>query len=308
MAKCLICYQDTGSEAEYHLNCSKQLFNGPEPLQLEYDLGQMKELARKTVASHANVTGAQPKISLALLTSKAGPSRLTLDVKGEYILKPPSEAFPMMGESEAVTMQMAKVAGIAVVPHGLIRLHSGELAYITRRTDRHKGAKIHQEDLCQLSERLSEHKYLSSVEKVGKVIAKYCTYPGLAKVDFYTLVLYSFITGNKDMHMKNYSLTHKKDAIMLSRVYDLLNVRLVNPKDKEESALTINGKKSNLNARDFKMMADNLGLTDKQVEGVNKTVLSKANQYKIIISRSFLSNEAKAEYMKFLELNINLFK
>ena len=167
----------------------------------------MHELAEKIVRQHTTVTGVQPKLSLDLQAS-GGTSRLTLvGLWGQYILKPPSPEYPQMPENEDLTMHLAQVFSITTVPHTLIRLESGELAYLTRRIDRTgNGRKRGMEDCCQLAERLTADKYRGSMELVARTIRRYSSQAALDSVTLYELTLFCFLIGNADMHLKNFSL------------------------------------------------------------------------------------------------------
>lgn len=220
MNNCLFCYQpvETG---EYHPACSKKFFGTMKVPILELNREQLNKLAQITVNERLALTGVLPKISLSLKEEK-GNKRLTLiGLWGDYILKPQSTEFSFMPEVEDLTMHLAKLFKIETAEHALIRTSTGELAYITKRFDRVKGEKIHVEDLCQLSELLTEQKYKSSYERVGKIIRLYATNSGLDVINYFRLVLFSFLTGNNDMHLKNFSLMHtdmstRKDILRLS--------------------------------------------------------------------------------------------
>lgn len=139
-----------------------------------------------------------------------------------------------------------------------MRTSIGELVYITKRFYREKKQKIHVEDMCQLSELLTEQKYKSSYERIGKVLRKHVTNLGLDTIKYFRLVLFCFLTGNNDMHLKNFSLMHTDKGILLSPAYDLLNINLIFPSDKEDLALTLNGKKKRIKRLDFDKFAENL--------------------------------------------------
>ncbi|WP_242917242.1 HipA domain-containing protein [Pontibacter liquoris] len=193
------------------------------------------------------VTGVQPKLSLELSAGEreGAPKRLTnVGLWGGYILKPPSKHYIELPEVEDLTMHLATIAGITVVPHSLIRLQSGNLAYITRRIDRTRKGKLHKEDMCQHTERLAEDKYHGSYEQIAKSIRRYSTNPGLDVVNFYEQVLFSFLIGNADMHLKNFSLLLQPAlGPVLAPAYDLVATALVNRADEKDMALMLNGKK-----------------------------------------------------------------
>ncbi len=177
----------------------------------------------------------QAKLSLHLTgTSKEGSDRrfTVVGLWGGYILKPPTATYPQLPEVEDVTMHLAQLAKIKTAPHSLVRLQSGSLAYLTKRIDRTNKGKLAMEDFCQLTERPTEDKYRGSTEQIAKAILKFSATPGLDVVNFFELVLFSFLTGNADMHLKNFSLLEQPGLGMtLAPAYDLVNTALVNPTD-----------------------------------------------------------------------------
>lgn len=295
MNNCLFCYQpvETG---DYHPTCSKKFFDTTQVPILELDKEKLDQLAQITVNERLALTGVQPKISLSL-NSENGSKRLTLvGLWGDYILKPQSPNFAFMPEVEDLTMHVAKLFKIETAQHALIRTSTGELAYITKRFDRVKDKKIHVEDLCQLSELLTEQKYKSSYERVGKIIKRYTTNSGLDTIKYFRLVLFSFITGNNDMHLKNFSLMHTDKGILFSPAYDLLNVNLVFPDDKEDLALTLSGRKKKIKQVNFDELAMSLGITAIVRNNIYKDFSKQANKVYDLIDRSFLTDAYKEEY------------
>lgn len=304
MPNCLFCYQpvETG---EYHIACSKRFFGTVQVPYLELDREKLNKLAQITVNERLALTGVQPKISLSLNGEK-GNRRLTLvGLWGEYILKPQSTDFPFMPEVEDLTMHLAQLFKIETAEHALIRTATGELAYITKRFDRKKGKKIHVEDLCQLSQLLTEQKYNSSYERVGKIIRQFATNAGLDAIKYFRLVLFSFLTGNNDMHLKNFSLIHHNNNIILSPAYDLLNVNLIYPKDKEDMALTLGGRKRKIKQSDFNQLAASLGISDLVRNNIYKDFSKHADKIPDYIDLSFLTDEYKEQYVKVVTNKFN---
>lgn len=300
MSNCLFCYQpvETG---EYHPACSKKFFGTSQVPTLELDQEQLNKLAQITVNERLALTGVQPKISLSLNGEK-GNKRLTLvGLWGDYILKPQSADFAFMPEVEDVTMHLAKLFKIETAQHALIRTSTGELAYITKRFDRAKGKKIHVEDLCQLSELLTEQKYKSSYERVGKVIKQYTTNSGLDAIKYFRLVLFSFLTGNNDMHLKNFSLMHTDRGVLFSPAYDLLNVNLIFPEDKEDLALTLGGRKRKIKRLDFDQFAISLGISEIVKNNIYKDFSKQMEKVHDWIENSFLTDELKEKYIQIFE-------
>jgi len=276
---------------------------------MDYTRGDMDRLAAEVIQSQTTLTGVQAKLSLNL-TNHEGTKRLTIvGLWGQYIFKPQTEDFELLPEVEDLTMHLAEYAKLPVARHSLIRLTDGSLGYITKRFDRDaKGGKIAMEDMCQLSERKTEDKYKSSYEQVAKMIAHYSSVPRLDLTNFFELLLFCWITGNNDMHLKNFSLYCPKSQYVLAPAYDLVNAALVNPSDKEELALTLNGKKSRLKLQDFIQAAERMGLTEKFVEQTVERFLKFLPVWQQTISRSFLTDELKQGYVEMLKERLQRLK
>jgi len=305
MKKCLACYLPLNKgEIDFHPSCSKRLFGQSIPPVIPYSEEQMGELAMQVIKSQTTVTGVQPKLSLELAkgANKQVPGRFTIvGLWGGYILKPPTLNYPQLPEVEDLTMHLAGIAKINVVPHSLIRLKSGNPAYITRRIDRSKQGKLAMEDMCQLTERLTEDKYRGSCEQVAKTILQFSVNPVLDVVNFFEMVLFSFLTGNADMHLKNFSLISQPGiGYILSPAYDLVATKLVNPADDEEMALTLNGKKKKLRRSDFTAAFNTLKLDPKQQENIFSKMEKAKDKWNGFIDRSFMSDEFKVAYKELL--------
>ena len=306
MKRCLYCYQPlTENEPDFHPSCSRKIFDQPVPPELPYTEAQMADLALKVVQTQVTVTGVQAKLSLHLESPEGQrtPKRFTIvGLWGGYILKPPTGHYPQLPEVEDLTMHLARLARISVVPHSLIRLQSGGLAYITKRIDRVKTGKLHMEDMCQLTERLTEDKYHGSHEQVAKAILKYSHNPGLDVVNYFEQVLFSFLTGNADMHLKNFSLIKLPGrGYVLSPAYDLVATALVNPADKEDLALTLNGKKKKINRNDFITAFRTLDLDPKQQDNIFRKMMHAKAGWMDFIGISFLSDDFKERLMTIIE-------
>lgn len=299
--KCLICYEPMNtSESEYHGKCCKKFFGSSTAPQIPFSIGEVKERAIQVLGKSVSVTGVQPKISLESKRSNKKDMRFTIvGMWGNYILKPPIEQYPQMPEIEDLTMHLAKLLKIKVADHALIRLKSGETAYLTKRFDRVNKEKLALEDMAQLTGTLTENKYRGSLEKVGKVIKQYSSNPGVDLISFYELTLFSFIIGNADMHLKNFSLlTNSENEVMLSPAYDLLSTKLLIPQDAEELALPMNGKKSNLKKSDFTSFAENLEINSVSIKNIHNKFLANGKVMLEFIDKSFLSSKMKDEYKK----------
>jgi len=303
MNKCLYCYKELQDELDFHEQCSLEFFGTKETPKLPYTLDEMSELAKNVIERSVTVPGVQAKLSLSLVnaTREATDGRLTVvgALGGNYILKPPSEDFPEMPQNEHLTMRIAEAYGIQVVQSTLIRLKSGELAYLTKRIDRNAdGSKIHMLDMFQITEAFD--KYKSSMEKVGKAIGNYSSNTLLDKLFFYEQALFSFLTGNNDMHLKNFSMIHTDLGWLLAPAYDLLNVAILNPEDTEELALTLGGKKKKFTKSHFEDFGKGLVLTPLQIKRVFERLIKNKSKAMGWIDDSFLSKEMKIDYRDLL--------
>jgi len=307
--RCLYCYKELEQDADFHPSCSKQFFGSATPPRLEYSLEQMNELAKEVVARSISVPGVQPKLSMSLFKEAKNLTHYRLTVVGalggNYIFKPPSEDFPLMPENEHITMRIAEDFGIRVVPSSLIRLKSGELSYISKRIDREdEKKKIHMLDMFQILEAFD--KYRGSMERIGNALGKYSSNTLLDKLSLLEITLFSFLTGNNDMHLKNFSMIHSPVGWVLAPAYDLLNVSILLPEDTEELALTLDGRKKKLTKSHFEKFGSDLGLTEKQVKGVFKRFFRNKSKAFEWLNKSFLPEEYKEKYKKLLEIRYSI--
>ena len=302
MSKCLYCYKELGpGEVDFHKSCCRKFFGTATAPSLDYTRAQMDELAAQVIRSQTTLTGVQPKLSLNLDKHKDSQKLTIVGLWGDYIFKPQTERFAMLPENEDLTMHLAEIAKIKIVPHTLIRMKDGSIGYLTKRIDRKAdGQKIAMEDMCQLTERQTEHKYRSSYEQIGKAIRKYSTNAQLDMVDFLELVYFSWLTGNNDMHLKNFSLYSPAGEPVLTPAYDLLNAVISNPADDDELALNLNGKKKRMKDADFRSAYRTCGVPEIIFDRVKKKYLNLLPKFEEEIQRSFLSDELKTFYINLL--------
>lgn len=297
--KCLYCYEPIFKGSDFHTKCSQVFFGTQTPPGIFYTIDQMAELAKEVVERSVMVPGVQPKLSMSLVKEAQGKgdARLTIvgALGGQYIFKPPTDKFREMPENEHLTMRIAEAFGIKVVPSSLIRLASGELSYITKRIDRtESGDKIHMLDMFQIIEAFD--KYKSSMEKVGKAINAHSDNAMLDKILFFELAVFCFLTGNNDMHLKNFSMIRSSSGWVLAPAYDLLNVAIVLSEDTEEIALSMEGKKNKLKKEHFIRFGKGLAMNDKQIDGVFSRMAKIKPKAIEWIDRSFLSSDMKRAY------------
>jgi len=308
MSKCLFCYKSVQeTDQEYHVKCCKSFFNVASLPELELDKKLLEDLANQTVNKRIAVTGVQPKLSVDLAKTRKGTERLTIvGLWGSYILKPQHDQFLHMPETEDLTMHLAALFKIKTCRHTLMRTLEGELVYLAKRFDRSDGQKIHIEDFCQLSNLLTEQKYKGSYEKIGKLIREFCTHKGLDSLAFFELLLFSFLTGNNDMHLKNFSLVHGEGEVRLSPAYDLLNVNLIFPQDKEELGLTLNGKKRKITKKDFDILGKSLNQPERAIENIYQKFTGKRAKVEALIQSSYLPDDWKKRYLEIWDQKLRI--
>lgn len=259
-------------------------------------------------ASKLSIQGVQPKLS-AVLSIKKQQFEI-VDQFGNFIIKPQSDIFPELPENEDLTMRMAKVYGIEVPLHGLVYSKDHSKSYFIKRFDRYsKGRKFATEDFAQLTGSSRDTKYNFTMEKIVKVLDDFCTFPSIEKAELFKRVLFCFVTGNEDMHLKNFSLITKSGKTTLAPAYDFLNSSIAIKNPQEEMALKLKGKKSNFKATDLidYFAKERLGLSDKVIDQIMKRMFENAEKWKDLIEISFLSEDMKEKYFKLLRERVGRF-
>lgn len=311
--RCLCCYKPLREgETDYHPTCLKHFFGTPYAPELPYTRKNLDQLAKVVIEKSTTVTGVQKKLSLDLQHDEQGnPARLTIvGIMGRYILKPQSERFTALPEVEDLTMHLAEIARIPVVPHCLIRFADGELNYITRRIDRTTdGRKLAMEDCCQISGMLTEQKYQSSYEHIASIIKQHSSVAGLDVQNFWEQVIFSWIVGNADMHLKNFSLiSPEADHYRLTPAYDLVSTALVMPEDTEETALYLQGFKKNLMPFDFIHAMEDSGIATNVAERTLSRFQKFKDKWFECIDYSFITDVQKSEFKSIIAHRLDTLK
>ena len=311
--KCLYCYKELKEgQTDYHPACARKFFGVKNAPKLPYVRAQLGDLARKVVRAQTTLTGVQAKLSLDIdRGGRNQTDRFTIvGLWGRFILKPQTDTYRALPELEDLTMHLAEAAKITTVPHSLIRFSDGELCYITRRIDRlPDGRKIPMEDMCQLTGRLTEYKYKGSYEQIAKAIRRYSSAPQLDVVNFWEVVVFSWLTGNADMHLKNFSLYNPDGSgHMLTPAYDMLATTLAMPDDTEELALTLNGKKRKLRKADFIRSITSSGVDEKVIDNMARRFGRVLPKWFDLIDRSFLPEDMRHAYKNLILRRIIMLK
>ena len=313
--RCLCCNKEITNPSEYegnvswHVKCMKRFFGTSNLPEIDVSKRALERLAKQTVNKGLTVPGVQKKLSLHLDTVDKTARLTIVDYPTGYILKPQSEEYACLPEAEFLSMKMAEIAGIKTVPNALLRFR-GNYAYVTKRIDRSGDQTYAMEDFCQLSGRITADKYRSSYENCGKVIKKYSQNVGLDVTEFYYRLLFCFCTGNSDMHLKNFSLMEDRPGsrrFSLSAAYDMLPVNVIMPADKEQMALTLNGKKQNLKRKDFLILAESLGIQEKVATGLIKQIVKYEEAFLREVDLSYVPKEMKANLSFLIQKRMEIF-
>lgn len=291
------------------MKVNKAFFGTKATPEIIIDKKALTELVSKSIKGKQAVTGVQKKLSVNLESSAT--ERLTIvDYPAGYILKPQTEDYRALPESEDLVMDISKLAGVHTVPHGLVRLND-EYAYITKRIDRNVTKKIVEkyamEDFCQLSEKSTAMKYRGSYERCVDIINKYSSISGADRVEFFLRILVSFVTGNSDMHLKNFSLIETEPGnrkFVLSPAYDLLPVSIVNPEDDEELALTLNGKKKNIQRKDFMVLAEKCNMPSMVAERMMNRTINLLPEFIKLTRQSEMPKDLQEKFIELMKERI----
>lgn len=299
----------------WHKECVKAFFGSQKLPVLDLSEETLKRLAEESTNKGFTVPGVQKKLSLHL-TEENSPRLTLVNYPTGYILKPQTEEYETLPEAEYLVMQMAKQVGIKTVPFALIKMNGqGDLAYITKRIDRvtvdGKKQMLAMEDFCQLEERLTEDKYKGSYERCAKVIQKYSSMAKFDLTELYLHLVFSFVVGNSDMHLKNFSLIEKMECnneYVLSAAYDLLPVNAIMPEDEEEFALTLFKKKRKIKRKDFLLFAGEIGIEQKSAEKMIAKVIKAKDNFIAMCEESYLSAAVKERLIKLIENRVEALK
>ena len=312
---CLCCGKPlkTDDGTRWHKACIRRFFGTATLPEIKIDEDTLTALALENTGKGVTVPGVQKKLSLHLLSDTASPRLTLVDYPTGYILKPQVADFEALPQAEHLVMSMADATGIATVPHALI-CQNGEIAYLTKRIDRRFGENsvelLAMEDFCQLDRRLTEDKYRGSDERCAKVIRQYSSRKQLDLSELFLRLVFSYVVGNSDMHLKNFSLIEPEvgsGRYVLSAAYDLLPVNVVMPEDTEEFALAMNGKKQNLRKKDFMVFADACGIQKNAAEKMIAKVLSMKERYLLLCEESLLPDRLKQRFAALMEKRCSIF-
>jgi len=317
---CLCCGKPLSNDSTvekasfWHNSCIKKFFFSKNLPKIDITDKVLEQYANENIKNGITVPGVQRKLSLHL--TQGNNPRLTLvNYPTGYILKPQVPEYRSLPEAEFLVMQMALRTGIKTVPFALYMMENSSYSYITRRIDRIMPSNtiktnMHaMEDFCQLSGRLSQDKYHGSYEQCSRIISKYSINTGLDLSELFVRIVFSYVVGNSDMHLKNFSLietTPNSQEYVLSPAYDMLPVNIILPEDEDQLALTLNGKKRNIKKKDFLALAENAGILSKSAEKIINKIVTLKETYLNMCSDSYLPNDMKSEFYKLITDRISI--
>jgi serine/threonine-protein kinase HipA len=300
MARCSITYE-TCENGKYSLKGLKKL--SPRLKSLKDFPFSAEDQVREAIARAAkmSIQGVQPKLSVRLNVKNE--IFEIVDSGGQYILKPQTIHYREVPQNEDVTMRLAELVGINVPLHGLVYSKDGTMTYFIRRFDRAgRNRKIPIEDFAQLSGKDRDTKYESSMEQIISIIETFCTFPAIEKLKLFNMTIFNFLTGNEDMHLKNFSVIRRDQKVELSPGYDLLNTTII-LNSQEELALPLNGKKNKLKRNDFfdYFAKDRLELSPKTIVQTRRRIVRAFPKWMDLIQKCFLSDTLKAQYINLMQ-------
>lgn len=299
--RCLFSYEIINKNENYSQSSLRKLHRqlkclDPFPYSREEQLETAKKMAVKL-----SIQGVQPKLSVDLNLKTS--SFELCQRGGKFIVKPQVAGYAALPENEDLSMRLARLAGVEVPWHGLLLSKDGGLSYVIKRFDRlSRNKKLAVEDFSQLIGATRTTKYLASMERLAEVIEDFCTYPLVEARKFFRQSLFSFLIGNEDLHIKNFSLIKRGGKVQLSPAYDLVNSTLaLNGNAEEEMALELSGKKKGFIRSDFEVYASqHLYLTDKVINSEIEALLGLKQNWSDLIDVSFLNIEDKKKYKTIL--------
>ena len=277
----------------------RRLFNVPWVPKISFGMADLPEQVRRSIGK-MSLSGVQKKASVVL--NKKEQQLVIAEGNGTYILKPDILEYPQIALVENLSMDIAEKLEMEVPPHAVLPMADGTPAYLIKRFDRlPNGERIHKEDMAQLLQVPTDEKYNGSLEKVGKAIRTHATNTFLELINFYERVVFNFLIGNGDMHLKNWAVVEKRNEIKLAPCYDFVSSRLFIPRE-DESALTINGKKNKLTRLDFDQLAQNLELEEKSISNIFEKLNEAKPTIISMIEDSELGATRKNDWIKLVEV------
>ncbi len=283
---CLCCLKPLnaiGENFNYHPECSLQLFGSKTPPVLDLSETTFESIVGEQLGMKMSLTGVQIKFSGNIVSLA---KRQTHIFPNQYIIKPDpiNENYKQLAIFEQLCMHLSRSLRLRTAESGLLYLPNGYPVFITKRFDRAKSGKISVEDFTQIFFKTEGHdKYMGSIEQIVQGIRKYCGRFALPNIqELYKVTVLNYLIGNADNHFRNFSLVYQKPGdellVSLAPFYDLVPSKFYVARDKEETALSISGKKKTIGRAGFVQLAEYCRLPVKELDetlGRFDTLLAK---------------------------------
>lgn len=288
MNNCRCCQKKVEGNGLYHPQCLRKLFGTTTLPIVPFGVNDLSTLIA-TYHGRMSISGIQIKASIKL--DKQSKKLEVVAVGGTHILKPDPQRFPQLPINENLCMSMAEALGLPVPPHGLFLMADNTLCYVIKRFDRlDNGDKLQEETIFQLLQ--YKDKYEGSLEKVGKAIQKYTTQVGLQVIDFFERVLFCFLIGNGDMHLKNWALLQPDNEVILAPCFDFVSSKIYLDQE-EDTALALNGKSNKLMKFDFEAFGSYLKLTPQTLSNIFQKYEASQKMLLLMCAESELNDGLK---------------
>jgi serine/threonine-protein kinase HipA len=214
---------------------------------LHVDAAPIEEAA---VAARRTVSGVQRKL-LAFHDGKVFRPSIDRVDPATHIAKFNHPEEPTLVQNEALSLGLAReILGADEVTRAKPGVLAGVpgFALLVERFDRHGDERLRLEDFAQILSKPRggefDGKYGSSYEEAAGVITEHSARARIDLDRYFRLVIFNFVLGNADAHLKNFSLLERPEGLRLSPAYDLLNT-LLYPFN-AQTALEIGGRKREL--------------------------------------------------------------
>lgn len=205
----------------------KSFYGKIDSLYIKGTANEFDELVMDHTAG-ASISGVQRKMFMHLEDGVLMPSN-----NGEYIVKPTPNKFRSLSENEHAIMKLSEAVGLKTAQCSVIPFEDGELAYITKRFDLISNSKerLFIEDgasICNVAPRHKDSDSLS-YESTLKQMVDSCAGAQAAALIALRILIFGYVVGNNDMHLKNFSLYRKPTNKTVTfdgftPVYDMLSV------------------------------------------------------------------------------------
>ena len=298
--------------------CETKLFDRSKvPGQLEFNWHDIQDRIMGQPAGFS-ISGVQAKGFVGRdKNNLLAPNR---DVESMYIIKPFLDSRRTLyfdsPANEHLTMTMAShLFKISTAKCGYVKFKNGEPAYLTRRFDRDKeGNALRQEDFVSVlnaTPGTNDHglyKYNTfTYEDVGNQLNP------SDQINFVRILIFNFLTGNGDVHLKNLSILESADGdMLLSPSYDLMNTKLhINDsqiamnlfKEMERTKQNLLTATYDYKVGDFLELGKRIGVRDRILLSIENEFRAAKSDMLLLVNKSFLSDEGKLKYKEVVNLH-----